>query len=181
MWLPLNWLVAEFVIGLSTTWYIIPRLKTMFLKKGISGKDMSKNYKNVNEANIPKIPEAQVRLDITINCLLAFYTLKIDQPHYFCYHIFLFQGVITGCIFLILTIMMIPFTLVNEDGTSFITSNSPDAENVQELQQLFPHLLSTFRQLLQLGMALLSICCMVLLGFTRILIAFVQNIASIPM
>lgn len=61
--------------------------------------------------------------------------------------------------------MMIPFTLVNEDGTSFITSNSPDAENVQELQQLFPHLLSTFRQLLQLGMALLSICCMVLLGF----------------
>lgn len=66
MWLPLNWLVAEFVIGLSTTWYIIPRLKTMFLKKGISGKDMSKNYKNVEEANIPKIPEAQVRLDITI-------------------------------------------------------------------------------------------------------------------
>ena len=60
MWLPLNWLVAEFVIGLSLTWYIIPRFKSMFLKKGISGKDMSKSYKNIKEDNIPKIPEAQV-------------------------------------------------------------------------------------------------------------------------
>ena len=77
----------------------------------------------------------------------------------------IFQGVITGCIFLVLTIVMIPFTLVNEDGTSIITRNSPDIEDVQELQLLFPSLLLTYRQLLQLGMALLSICCMVLLGF----------------
>ena len=60
MWLPMNWLVAEFVIGFTSTWYIIPRLKSMFIKKGISGKDMSKNYQNVNETNIPKVPEAQV-------------------------------------------------------------------------------------------------------------------------
>ena len=39
---------------------------------------------------------------------------------------------------------MIPFTLSSEDGTRRIED---------------------FRQLLQLGMALLSICCMVLLGF----------------
>ena len=60
MWLPINWLVAEFVIGFTSTWYIIPRLKSMFIKKGISGKDMSKNYENVDETNIPRIPEAQV-------------------------------------------------------------------------------------------------------------------------
>ena len=60
MWLPINCLVAEFVIGLSITWYIIPRLKSMFLNKGISGKDMSKNYQDIEEDNIPKIPEAQV-------------------------------------------------------------------------------------------------------------------------
>ena len=77
----------------------------------------------------------------------------------------IFQGVITGCIFLILTIVMIPFTLVNEDGTSIITRNSLDIEDVEELKLLFPSQLLTYRQLLQLGMALLSICCMVLLGF----------------
>ena len=60
MWLPLNWLVTEFIVGLSTTFYIIPRLKNMFIKKGISGKDMSKNFDNVSEDKIPKIPEAQV-------------------------------------------------------------------------------------------------------------------------
>lgn len=155
MWLPINWLVAEFVIGLTSTWYIIPRLKSMFIKKGISGKDMSKNYENVDETNIPKIPEA--------------------------------QGVITGCIFLMLTIVMIPFTLVNEDGTSIITRNSPDIEDVQELQLLFPSLLLTYRQLLQLGMALLSICCMVLLGFADDVLdlkwrhkIFLPTIASLP-
>ena len=60
---------------------------------------------------------------------------------------------------------MIPFTLINEDGTNMITRHSPDVENVKELQLLYPPLLLTFKQLLQLGMALLSICCMVLLGF----------------
>jgi hypothetical protein len=60
---------------------------------------------------------------------------------------------------------MIPFTLVNDDGTSFIISDSPSSENVQELQQMFTPYISIFRQLLQLGMALLSICCMILLGF----------------
>ena len=32
----------------------------MFIKKGISGKDMSKNYTNIPENQIPQIPEAQV-------------------------------------------------------------------------------------------------------------------------
>ena len=62
MWLSISWLVTEFVIGLSVTWYIIPRLKNMFLKKGISGKDMSKNYSNFTEKEIPRIPEAQVSI-----------------------------------------------------------------------------------------------------------------------
>ena len=62
MWLSISWLVTEFVIGLSVTWYIIPRLKNMFLKKGISGKDMSKNYSNFTEKEIPRIPEAQVSM-----------------------------------------------------------------------------------------------------------------------
>jgi len=47
-----------------------------------------------------------------------------------------------------------PFTLV-KDERSFKISDSPPIENPQELQQLFPMLLS----------ALLSICCMILLGF----------------
>ena len=60
---------------------------------------------------------------------------------------------------------MIPLTLVNDDGTSLTISDPPRSENVQELQQMFAPFISTFRQLLQLGMALLSICCMILLGF----------------
>ena len=32
----------------------------MFIKKGISGKDMSKNFDNLSEDKIPKVPEAQV-------------------------------------------------------------------------------------------------------------------------
>ena len=60
MWLPVNWLITEFIVGLSITWYVIPRFKNMFLKKGISGKDMSKNYKDIQEKEIPQIPEAQV-------------------------------------------------------------------------------------------------------------------------
>ena len=64
MWLPINYLVGEFVIGLTATWHIIPPLRSMFLRKGISGRDMSKNYQNIDAANIPKIPEAQVRLSI---------------------------------------------------------------------------------------------------------------------
>jgi hypothetical protein len=32
----------------------------MFIKKGISGKDMSKNYYTTQEKDIPRIPEAQV-------------------------------------------------------------------------------------------------------------------------
>ena len=55
---------------------------------------------------------------------------------------------------------MIPFTIVN-DKTSLKISDSFTTENLQEL----PSLLPIIRQLLQLGMALLSICCMVLLGF----------------
>lgn len=155
MWLPIHWLITEFIIGLSATWYIIPRLKSMFIKKGISGKDMSKNYYTKQEKDIPRIPEA--------------------------------QGVITGCIFLILTITMIPFTLVNDDGTSFIISDSPSSENVQELQQMFTPYISIFRQLLQLGMALLSICCMILLGFADDVLdlrwrhkIFLPTIASLP-
>ena len=60
---------------------------------------------------------------------------------------------------------MIPLTLVNEDGTSFSISDSPSSENAKELQQMFAPYISIFRQLLQLGMALLSICCMILLVF----------------
>ena len=60
---------------------------------------------------------------------------------------------------------MIPLSLVNDDGTSVIISDLPSSENAQELQQMFTPFISTFRQLLQLGMALLSICCMILLGF----------------
>ena len=64
MWLPIHWLITEFIIGLSATWYIIPRLKSMFIKKGISGKDMSKNYWGKKEEDIPRIPEAQVSFNI---------------------------------------------------------------------------------------------------------------------
>ena len=60
MWLPVNWLITEFIVGLSITWYVIPRFKNMFLKKGISGKDMSKNYQRLSKEEIPRIPEAQV-------------------------------------------------------------------------------------------------------------------------
>ena len=38
-------------------------------------------------------------------------------------------------------------------------------EKYDDTQDLLPPLVSLFRQLLQLGMALLSICCMILLGF----------------
>ena len=64
MWLPLNWLITEFIIGLSATCYIIPRLKSMFIKKGISGKDMSKNYGDKEDKDIERIPEAQVSFKI---------------------------------------------------------------------------------------------------------------------
>ena len=60
MWLPVNWLITEFIVGLSITWYVIPRFKNMFLKKGISGKDMSKSYQSLSKDEIPRIPEAQV-------------------------------------------------------------------------------------------------------------------------
>lgn len=136
MWLPLNILITEFVIGLSTTWYIIPQLKDMFIKKGISGKDMSKNYGNIPADEIPKIPEA--------------------------------QGLITGLIFLILTITMMPpavYILSNDDPTKDLSRN----------------------QLLQLGMALLSICMMLLLGFMDNVLdlkwrhkLFLPPIASLP-
>ena len=38
-------------------------------------------------------------------------------------------------------------------------------EKYEDTQSLLPPLVSLFKQLLQLGMALLSICCMILLGF----------------
>ena len=74
------------------------------------------------------------------------------------------QGVITGCIFLVLTIIMIPFTLVN-DKMDVNISDPALMEKYDDTQDLLPPLVSLFRQLLQLGMALLSICCMILLGF----------------
>ena len=77
------------------------------------------------------------------------------------YHL---QGVITGCIFLVLTIIMIPFTLVN-DKMDVNISDPALMEKYDDTQDLLPPLVSLFRQLLQLGMALLSICCMILLGF----------------
>ena len=77
------------------------------------------------------------------------------------YHL---QGVITGCIFLVLTIIMIPLTLVN-DKMDVNISDPALIEKYEDTQSMLPPLVSLFKQLLQLGMALLSICCMILLGF----------------
>ena len=59
---------------------------------------------------------------------------------------------------------MIPFTLVN-DKMDVNISDPALIEKYDDTQDLLPPLVSLFRQLLQLGMALLSICCMILLGF----------------
>ena len=59
---------------------------------------------------------------------------------------------------------MIPFTLVN-DKMEVNISDPALMEKYDDTQDLLPPLVSLFRQLLQLGMALLSICCMILLGF----------------
>lgn len=126
----------------------------MFLKKGISGKDMSKSYQSLSKDEIPRIPEA--------------------------------QGVITGCIFLVLTIIMIPFTLVN-DKMDVNISDPALMEKHEDTQSLLLPLVSLFKQLLQLGMALLSICCMILLGFADDVLdlrwrhkLFLPTIASLP-
>ena len=74
------------------------------------------------------------------------------------------QGVITGCIFLVLTIIMIPLTLVN-DKMDVNISDPALMEKHEDTRSLLLPLVSLFKQLLQLGMALLSICCMILLGF----------------
>ena len=59
---------------------------------------------------------------------------------------------------------MIPFTLVN-DKMDVNISDPALMEKHEDTQSLLLPLVSLFKQLLQLGMALLSICCMILLGF----------------
>ena len=141
MWLPLEWLTAWSMIGFSITIYIIPRFKDIFIKKGISGKDMSKNYNDIPKDKVPDVPEA--------------------------------QGVITGSVFLMLTIIMIPFTIPNFGQGSFKISDL----SMEEVVQLF-----------QLLAALLSICSMILLGFADDVLdlkwrhkIFLPTIASLPL
>ena len=59
---------------------------------------------------------------------------------------------------------MIPLTLVN-DKMDVNISDPTLMEKYEDTQSLLLPLVSLFKQLLQLGMALLSICCMILLGF----------------
>ena len=59
MLLSIYWLSTSLVLGFSLSWYIIPRFKNMFIRKGIYGKDLNKNYTNTSPDNIPKVPEAQ--------------------------------------------------------------------------------------------------------------------------
>ena len=143
MWSALNWIPTSVVIGFSATWFIIPRFKNIFIKRGICGKDLSKSYSNFKSDKIPQIPEA--------------------------------QGVISGCIFLILTIAWIP--LIVADNEDIDDSFEPGGNLATP----------TNIQLLQLFAALLSICCMLLLGFADDVLdlkwrhkMFLPAIASLP-
>ena len=143
MWLPISWNTSLLSLGFSSTWFILPQLKSRFIKRGICGKDLNKDYSQFSEEEIPKIPEA--------------------------------QGVITGCIFLILTIIGIPSFIINNDddmSENFTPGELPCGENTR---------------LLQLFASLLSICSMILLGFVDDVLdlkwrhkIFLPAIASLP-
>ena len=63
MLLQLEVLVASSLGGALLTWYVIPRIMGLFVKKGISGIDMSKNYDELPKGEPkPKIAEAQVNV-----------------------------------------------------------------------------------------------------------------------
>jgi UDP-N-acetylglucosamine--dolichyl-phosphate N-acetylglucosaminephosphotransferase len=140
MWLLWCCITAFLLFGFLSTWLIIPQLKSRFIKRGICGRDLNKDYNHLSEEEIPKIPEA--------------------------------QGVITGCIFLILTIIGIPSFIINIDGVSE-HGELYNGENIR---------------LLQILGALLSICSMVLLGFADDVLdlkwrhkIFLPAIASLPL
>jgi len=119
MWLALEWLTALSAVGFALTLQIIPKLRTMFIKANLFGKDLNKKTA-VLPNPIPddvKVPEA--------------------------------TGIITGCVFLMVTFVMIPLTF------------SGDLANLSAAQSSdFPH--AEFAQLIS---ALLSISCMLMLGF----------------
>nr|CAG4636243.1 EOG090X07N9 [Eubosmina coregoni]SVE69850.1 EOG090X07N9 [Eubosmina coregoni] len=129
------WLVLAVNLCLSLSGYylvlnVVPKLRDMFMRAGLTGKDLGKKEKT-------EIPEA--------------------------------AGVISSCIFLIVLFLFIPFPF----GKHLIHK---DAET-------FPH-----EEFVQFVAALLSICCMVLLGFADDVLnlkwrhkLFLPTIASLPL
>ena len=101
------------LVGSILTFYLIPKCKSMFLKANISGRDMGKK----NTGNNPDGNNPK----------------KIPEA----------QGVITGCVFLMITYSMIPLWYLNS-----------------KTKEPFPH--AEFYQLLA---ALSSITFMLCLGF----------------
>ena len=144
MGIPLDSLFLVSFLGLLLTWNIIPKFKDMFIKARIFGIDMSK--KKPPPGKPPKRPGLAwpdstfvSRTYVNGGWLLS--DSGRDPPK-----VPEATGVITGCVFLIITFLMIPLTFSEYFG--------------QVNQSGFPH--EEFAQLIS---ALLSISCMLLLGF----------------
>ena len=114
MLLPLGWLMVASAVGMALTYQILPKFRDMFIKANIYGIDLSKNHGTGRSGDSEKT--------------------KVPEA----------TGIITGCIFLMVTFFMIPITF---------------RHHLMQPEQ-FPH--DEFAQLIA---ALLSISCMLMLGF----------------
>ena len=122
LWITLYYLLPACAVGAAATANLIPKFHDAFIRAGIFGVDMSKRRTKTREKG-----------DDDDGCGGA--PAKVPEA----------MGVITGCVFLMVTFVLIPLTVwpYFGDGRSH-----------------FPH--SEFAQLLA---ALLSISCTLLLGF----------------
>ncbi len=116
LWISLGYLLPLCLFGAMTAYSVIPSFWDTFIRAGIFGIDMSKRKKKGSGGDEGSGP-------------------KVPEA----------MGAVTGCVFLIVTFLMIPLTVSPYFG---------------DARHLLPH--SEFAQLLA---ALLSVSCTLLLGF----------------